>query len=43
MFRPEFLGRVNDVIVFHHLTMDDLKHVIDMEMTKVRDRLESAA
>jgi ATP-dependent Clp protease ATP-binding subunit ClpC len=40
VFRPEFLGRVDDVIVFHHLTIDDLKHVIDIEMTKVRNRLE---
>ncbi len=40
VFRPEFLGRVDDVIVFHHLTVEDLKHVIDIEMTKVRNRLE---
>src|SRR4051794_467905 len=39
VFRPEFLGRVDDVIVFHHLTVEDLKHVIDIEMTKVRERL----
>src|SRR4051794_609001 len=32
VFRPEFLGRVDDVIVFHHLTVEDLKHVIDIEM-----------
>jgi len=39
VFRPEFLGRVDDVIVFHHLTVEDLKHVIDIEMAKVRERL----
>jgi len=27
------------VIVFHHLTVDDLKKVIDIELEKVRDRL----
>ena len=26
-FRPEFLNRVDEVIVFKHLTVDDLKNV----------------
>ncbi|HEV2969438.1 MAG TPA: ATP-dependent Clp protease ATP-binding subunit [Pirellulales bacterium] len=39
VFRPEFLGRVDDVIVFHHLTVEDLKEVIDIELAKVRERL----
>jgi ATP-dependent Clp protease ATP-binding subunit ClpC len=39
VFRPEFLNRVDDVIVFHHLTVDDLKRVIDIELAKVRERL----
>jgi ATP-dependent Clp protease ATP-binding subunit ClpC len=39
VFRPEFLGRVDDVIVFHHLTIEDLKQVIDIELAKVRERL----
>ena len=38
-FRPEFLNRVDDVIVFRHLTIDDLKRVIDLELSKVRQRL----
>jgi ATP-dependent Clp protease ATP-binding subunit ClpC len=38
-FRPEFLNRVDDVIVFHHLTVEDLKQVIDIELAKVRERL----
>ena len=32
VFRPEFLNRVDDVIVFRHLTIDDLKEVIDLEL-----------
>ncbi|MBN2473531.1 MAG: ATP-dependent Clp protease ATP-binding subunit [Pirellulales bacterium] len=40
VFRPEFLNRVDDVIVFRHLTNDDLKDVIDLELGKVRQRLE---
>jgi ATP-dependent Clp protease ATP-binding subunit ClpC len=39
VFRPEFLNRVDDVIVFRHLTANDLKDVIEMEVGKVRDRL----
>ena len=39
VFRPEFLNRVDDTIIFRHLTMDDLKTVIDIELKKVRDRL----
>ena len=39
VFRPEFLNRVDDVIVFRHLTVDDLKDVIDLELSKVRERL----
>jgi len=38
-FRPEFLNRVNDVIVFRHLTEDDLGDVIELELSKVRERL----
>jgi ATP-dependent Clp protease ATP-binding subunit ClpC len=40
VFRPEFLNRVDDVIIFRHLTVDDLKRVVDLELSKVRERLE---
>jgi len=39
VFRPEFINRVNDIIVFRHLTTEDLKDVIDLELSKVRNRL----
>ena len=39
VFRPEFLNRVDDIIVFRHLTQDDLGDVIEMELRKVRERL----
>jgi ATP-dependent Clp protease ATP-binding subunit ClpC len=39
VFRPEFLNRLDDVIVFRHLQHDDLKRVIEMEMVQVRIRL----
>jgi ATP-dependent Clp protease ATP-binding subunit ClpC len=40
VFRPEFINRVNDIIVFRHLTDDDMKHVVELELGKVRDRLK---
>jgi len=39
VFRPEFLNRVDDIIVFRHLDIEDLKQVVDLELGKVRDRL----
>ncbi len=38
-FRPEFLNRLDDVIVFKALTRDDLVTIVDYELRKVRDRL----
>jgi ATP-dependent Clp protease ATP-binding subunit ClpC len=39
VFRPEFVGRCDDIIVFRHLTERDLEAVVDLELKKVRDRL----
>jgi ATP-dependent Clp protease ATP-binding subunit ClpC len=39
-FRPEFLGRLDDVIVFRSLNDDDLKRIIDIELAKVRKRMK---
>ncbi|QYU66536.1 ATP-dependent Clp protease ATP-binding subunit [Leptolyngbya sp. 15MV] len=38
-FRPEFINRLDDVIVFHPLTKDDLVQIIEYEVTKVSKRL----
>jgi ATP-dependent Clp protease ATP-binding subunit ClpC len=38
-FKPEFLGRVDDVIVFKHLDRENLKMIIDIELEKVYERL----
>jgi ATP-dependent Clp protease ATP-binding subunit ClpC len=40
VFRPEFINRVNDIIVFRHLNDEDMKHVVQLELAKVRDRLK---
>jgi ATP-dependent Clp protease ATP-binding subunit ClpC len=39
-FRPEFLNRVDDIIVFRSLTDADLKHIIEIELEKVSKRLK---
>ncbi len=39
VFRPEFLNRVDDVIIFRHLTVENLKSVVHIELAKVRERL----
>ncbi|MFC1644185.1 AAA family ATPase [Candidatus Omnitrophota bacterium] len=39
-FKPEFLNRVDDVIVFRALNKDDLKQVVEIEVKEVYDRLE---
>jgi len=38
-FRPEFLNRLDDVIVFKSLTREDLMTIVDYELRKVRERL----
>jgi len=38
-FRPEFLNRLDDIIVFRSLTKDDLKAIVNMELAKVAKRL----
>jgi ATP-dependent Clp protease ATP-binding subunit ClpC len=37
-FRPEFLNRLDDVIVFHSLTKEDLSTIVDYEFEHVRAR-----
>ena len=42
-FRPEFLNRIDEVIVFHELTMDEVKQIVDLLLIRVRGQLESRA
>ncbi|MGI9585031.1 MAG: ATP-dependent Clp protease ATP-binding subunit, partial [Acidimicrobiia bacterium] len=42
-FRPEFLNRIDEVIVFHELTMDEVKQIVDLLLVRVREQLESQA
>ena len=40
-FRPEFLNRVDDTIVFHQLTEDEIVTIVDLMIAKVDDRLKN--
>jgi ATP-dependent Clp protease ATP-binding subunit ClpC len=40
-FRPEFLNRLDDTIVFKALSREDLVQIVDYELRKVRSRLKS--
>ena len=40
VFRPEFLNRLDDVIVFRCLTKEDMAKIIEIEVEKVRARLK---
>ncbi|MEE8485962.1 MAG: AAA family ATPase, partial [Acidimicrobiia bacterium] len=42
-FRPEFLNRVDEVIVFRELTMEEVKAIVDLLLVRVREQLESQA
>jgi ATP-dependent Clp protease ATP-binding subunit ClpC len=39
VFRPEFINRLDDTIIFHHLEIEDLKKIVDLELAHVRGRL----
>ncbi|MFZ0015286.1 MAG: AAA family ATPase, partial [Acidimicrobiia bacterium] len=38
-FRPEFLNRIDDVIVFDKLSREDLRKIVEIQMGSLRDRL----
>ncbi len=39
-FRPEFLNRVDEIIIFDRLTEDDLKHIVEIQLGRLTKRLE---
>jgi len=40
-FRPEFLNRIDDIIVFHHLTTEEITEIVDLLIKRLRGQLES--
>jgi len=38
-FRPEFINRIDEVIVFHQITRDQMKNIVDIQINRLRPRL----
>ena len=38
-FRPEFVNRIDEVIVFHQITRDQMKRIVDIQINRLRPRL----
>jgi ATP-dependent Clp protease ATP-binding subunit ClpC len=43
VFKPEFLNRLDDIIVFHTLEREDLVRIVDLEVAKVVTRVRNKA
>ena len=39
-FSPEFLNRIDDIIIFNNLTKDDINKIIDIEINNLLERIE---
>ncbi len=40
-FRPEFLNRVDSVVVFRSLSVEEIREIVDLMLSRVRERLRS--
>ena len=38
-FRPEFLNRVDEIVVFHQLSQADIEHIVDLMVGEIENRL----
>src|SRR5713101_1886056 len=38
-FRPEFINRIDEIIVFHQITRDQMKNIVDIQINRLRPRL----
>jgi len=41
VFKPEFLNRIDEVIVFHMLKKEDLKKIVDIQLNYLRERMNA--
>ncbi len=41
-FRPEFLNRVDDIIIFNHLSREDVRNIVSLELERVKERVEKS-
>ena len=40
-FRPEFLNRIDDLIIFHSLSLEDIERIVEIQLQEIRQRLEA--
>ena len=40
-FRPEFLNRIDEIVIFNHLGKPEIKKIVDLELDKVAGRLSA--
>jgi len=38
-FRPEFLNRIDEIVIFNYLRKEQIKNIVDLELSKVEKRL----
>src|SRR5881392_444200 len=43
VFRPEFLNRIDEVIVFHKLSKDEIKEIVELLLTRIRESMAERA
>ena len=41
IFKPEFLNRIDDIVVFHPLGLADIEKIVDIQLKGVRERLDN--
>ncbi|MFH1657190.1 MAG: AAA family ATPase [bacterium] len=39
-FRPEFLNRIDEIVIFNYLSKEDINKIVDLELDKVSERLK---
>lgn len=39
-FRPEFLNRLDDILIFHRLTRENMTKIVDIQLTRLQKRLD---
>ena len=40
-FRPEFLNRIDDTVIFNHLRREDIRRIVDIQFKRVQKRLKT--
>ncbi len=38
-FRPEFLNRIDEIVIFNRLSREDIKHIVDIQLARLQKRL----